>query len=430
MAQAIAIPRLGWSMEAGTFREWLKSSGETVAAGEMLYVLEGDKAAQEIESIDAGILWIPPDAPQPDDVVKVGQVIGYLLAVGEAPPSRPVGVQPSSSSQPSHGSEPRPAGPAARRLARKLGIDLNTVATPDPSGRIICKDVQSTADAKYRSSTAAPENPRPVATPRARRRARELSVDWKAVPGTGKGGRIRERDVITFASTRPASPVSRIRQAIAQRMLAGAQQTAPVTLTTKTDASELVRWRNHARENAQGAIVPGYTEIIVKLAAALLPECPPLNASWQADQVHLHDAIHIAVAVDTDHGLLAPVLAHADRLSLQELTSQFRQLIESARAGTLSQSQLQGGTFTVTNLGAFGIDFFTPIINVPQTAILGIGRIVREPVVRGDAIVIGETIGLSLTFDHRVIDGAPAARWLQRLCQAIGRPGETLDRVS
>lgn len=388
MAHAIAIPRLGWSMEEGTFREWLKASGDKVSPGEMLYVLEGDKAAQEIESIDEGILWIPPDAPQPDDVVKVGQVIGYLLAVGEAPPNRPIGVLPTSSSQPSHANEPRMPGPAT------------------------------------------PKSPQPVATPRARRRARELSVDWTGVAGSGRNGRIRERDVIASASTKPASPVPRIRQAIAQRMLAGAQQTAPVTLTTKADATELVRWRNHAKANAQGAIVPGYTEIIVKLVATLLPECPPLNACWQDDQVYLHDAIHIAVAVDTDHGLLAPVLAHADRLSLQELTNQFRHLIERARMGTLSQSQLQGGTFTVTNLGAFDIDFFTPIINVPQAAILGIGRIVREPVVRGDAIVIGETIGLSLTFDHRVIDGAPAARWLQRLCQAIGRPGETLDRVS
>ncbi|MBM3997277.1 MAG: 2-oxo acid dehydrogenase subunit E2 [Planctomycetes bacterium] len=387
MAHAISIPRLGWSMEEGTFREWLKASGDKVSPGEMLYVLEGDKAAQEIESIDAGILWIPPDAPQPNDAVQVGQVIGFLLAIGETPPNEPLAAKRSSSN----------------------AIETN------------------------KSPAAAPvvqqKKHQPVATPRARRRAGELGVDWTAVSGTGRHGRIRERDVVAAASAKPEPPASRIRQAIAQRMLAGAQQTAPVTLFTKTNASELVRWRNHARENTQGAVVPGYTEIIVKLVAALLPECPPLNACWQEDQVHLHEAIHIAVAVDTDHGLLAPVLAHADRLSLQELTVQFRLLIERARAGTLSQKELQGGTFTVTNLGAFGIDFFTPIINVPQAAILGIGRIVREPVVRGEAIVVGETIGLSLTFDHRAIDGAPAARWLQRLCQAIGRPGEMLDRM-
>ncbi len=391
MAQAIAIPRLGWSMEEGTFREWLKKSGETVSPGEMLYILEGDKAAQEIESVDAGILWIPPDGPQPDDVVKVGAVIGYLLGVGEAPPDVVASGEWRVESESSRATHHSP---------------LSTACRP-----------------------SSPENRQPVATPRARRRARELSVDWTAISGTGRNGRIRELDVITFASTRLASPVTRIRQAIAQRMLAGTQQTAPVTLITKADATELVRWRNHARANAQGAIVPGYTEIIAKLVAALLPECPLLNASWQVDRVHIHEAIHIAVAVDTDHGLLAPVLAHADRLSLQELTSYFRQLIERARTGTLSQKELQGGTFTVTNLGAFGIDFFTPIINVPQAAILGIGRIVREPVVRGESIVIGESIGLSLTFDHRVIDGAPAARWLQRLCEAIGQPGETLDRM-
>lgn len=169
--------------------------------------------------------------------------------------------------------------------------------------------------------------------------------------------------------------------------------------------------------------------MLVKIVATLLPECPALNACWLDNGIRLHDATHVSVAVDTEHGLLAPVLAHTDRLSVQEIARQFRSMVERARQGTLSHKELQGGTFTVTNLGAFDVDFFTPIINVPQAAILGIGRIVREPVVRGDAIVIGETIGLSLTFDHRVIDGAPAARWLQRLCQAIGRPGESLDRM-
>lgn len=387
MAEAIAIPRLGWSMEEGTFREWLKTSGQTVAPGEVLYVLEGEKASQEIESIDGGILWIPPDAPRPDDIVKVGQVIGYLLAVGETPPTEPVPTRPSASPQRPQGIEPPPAAPVVQK-GRRL-----------------------------------------VATPRARHRARQLSVDWTGIAGTGRDGRIRERDVIAFASTTSSPHASKIRQAIAQRMLAGVKQTAPVTLTTKADATELVRWRNLAKENSRDGLTPSFTEIIVKLVAAVLPECPSLNASWQDDQVRVYDEIHVAVAVDTDQGLLAPVIANADRLSLRELTNQFRDLIERARTGTLSQNQLRGGTFTVTNLGAFGIDYFTPIINVPQAAILGIGRIAREPVVRGESIVIGETVGLSLTFDHRVIDGAPAARWLQRLCQAIKTPGETLDRM-
>lgn len=274
--------------------------------------------------------------------------------------------------------------------------------------------------------TAIPKKQRPIATPRARRRAKELSVDWKGASGSGKGGRIRERDVLAFVSGRKQSAPN-LRQAIARRMLEGVHQTAPVTLTTKADATELVRWRNQAKANAE--LVPSYTEMLVKIVATLLPECPALNACWQDNDLFLQDEIHISVAVDTDHGLLAPVLAHTDRLSLQEITCQFRSMIERARLGTLSQKELQGGTFTITNLGTFDIDFFTPIINLPQAAILGIGRIVHEPVVRGDAIVIGETIGLSLTFDHRVIDGAPAARWLQRLRQAIQRPAEALDRV-
>lgn len=379
MAKEITIPRLGWSMEEGTFREWLKPSGATIAVGEMLFVLEGEKAAQEIEAIDAGILWISPDAPQADDIVKVGQVIGYLLAVGEAPPQR---------------ADVTPAAAAA----------------PAPVATVMRDNVKPSG---------------PIATPRARRRARELAIDWTAIPGSGRGGRIRERDVIAFAG--PATAAQRIRQSIAQRMLAGVQQAAPVTLTTKTDATELVRWRNAAK--ASGGIVPGYTEILVKLVAAVLPECPHLNACWENDRVRVHDSIHVAVAIDTESGLLAPVLANADQRSLDDLTRDFRELVQGARTGTLLQSQLQGGTFTVSNLGAFDIDFFTPILNLPQAAILGIGRIAREPVVRGDAIVISETIALSLTFDHRVIDGAPAARWLQRLGAAIRAPAAILDRA-
>lgn len=209
-------------------------------------------------------------------------------------------------------------------------------------------------------------------------------------------------------------------------MLAGVTQTAPVMLTTKVDAAGLVAWRTAAKNAAAGHIVPTYTDIIVKLVAEALADEPRLNACWLRDGIYIFDAINIAVAVDTEYGLVAPVLSNANSLSLLEIAQQSRALIEQARNGTLSQNQLAGGTLTVTNLGMFGIDFFTPIINLPQSAILGIGRIVREPVVRGDAVVAGETLSLSLTFDHRVIDGAPAARWLKRLAQLIEQPGDSL----
>ncbi|MEZ6144903.1 MAG: dihydrolipoamide acetyltransferase family protein [Planctomycetaceae bacterium] len=285
-----------------------------------------------------------------------------------------------------------------------------------------------------------------MATPRARRRSNELGIDWHQVQGTGRNGRIRERDVISHVaavkerqhSQSAASGVaaraqslvapstsgrfesaSKIRRTIAQRMLAGVTQTAPVTLTTKVDASGIVRLREELKAGSAEAIVPSYNDMLVKLAAIVLREYPQLNACWHHDGIWTYDEVHAGVAVETPAGLLAPVVRDVDKMSLNEIAVCSRSLAEQARSGKLTQDQLEGGTFTITNLGSFGVDFFTPIINLPQAAILGVGRIRQEPVVRDDQLAIGHTLSLSLTFDHRVIDGAPAAAWLQRFCELI-----------
>jgi pyruvate dehydrogenase E2 component (dihydrolipoamide acetyltransferase) len=212
---------------------------------------------------------------------------------------------------------------------------------------------------------------------------------------------------------------SKLRMTIAQRMLAGVNQAAPVTLTTRVDAGPLVVYRARLKEHCSGGIVPGYNDILISLSAQTLRERPDLNACWHRDGIHVYDSVHIATAVDTEAGLLAPVIRDADQLTVEQLASQSRELIEKGRAGRLTQKQLEGGTFTVSNLGMFGIDAFTPILSLNQAGILGVGRIVEEPVVRDGRIVVGHTLTLSLTFDHRVIDGAPAARWLERLCQRL-----------
>ncbi len=450
MAQEITVPRLGWSMEEGIFGEWLKANGDYVEAGEMIFLLEGEKAAHEIESLETGYLHIPDQGPRPGETVKVGQVIGFLLSKGEEPPKesgsapsseptkkgaepppaaiapRPIPDRASAATQPAVHVETIPssqriAGPAARRLARELGVDLNRIATPDPTGRVLTEDIRHGSV--------------PIASPRARRRARELGVDWSGAFGTGRGGRIRERDIVAFASTAstapPASkelaptspgqhvPASKLRLVLAQRMQAGVSHSAPVTLSTKVDAEPLVAYRNALKTKASGTTTPSYNDILIWLSARTLREQPQLNSCWYRDGVHHYDAIHIGTAVDTDAGLLAPVIRNADQLTLEQITEETSQRISAARSGSLTQGMLQGGTFTVTNLGMFGIDAFTPILNLPQAGILGVGRIVQEPVVRDGRIVAGYTLTLSLTFDHRVIDGAPAARWLQRLCELI-----------
>ena len=420
----ITIPRLGWNMEHGTFVEWLKVEGDIVKPGDMLYRLEGEKSVEEIESFDAGVLSIPADAPKPGDSVKVGAVVGFLLQGGEAKPmgsestSREGEAPAEPSSRGSAGASPSHVDPAAspsvRRLARERGIDLHAVAGSGPGGRVTVDDLSE-----------------PTISPRARRLAANHGVDWKQLRGSGKTGRIRERDLLLPArgvSKDQAEPLltqraGEVRKAIASRMVASHLQTAPVTLTSLVDASNLVNLREQFKSVADDSPVPSYTDFLVKLAACALTKYPTLAARWTDDGILLAEKINIGVAVETDAGLLVPVIREVPSLALRQIAARSRELIERARSGRLTARDMDGGCFTITNLGGFGIDAFTPIINYPECAILGVGRIERRPVMDGDRVVGREQMTLSLTFDHRIVDGAPAARFLQTLAQMIANPG-------
>jgi pyruvate dehydrogenase E2 component (dihydrolipoamide acetyltransferase) len=442
MAFEITIPRLGWSMEEGTFSGWLKQDGDTIQCGDPLFELEGEKAIQEIEAVDAGILRIPANGPQPGSMVKVGAVVGYLVAEGE---SLPVGQTPDASAIVSGNQElsegtpslptetvavdaalPPAAGPSVRRLARESGVALEQVAGTGRGGRILAEDIERA------SSQPLPSPLSPIASPRARRVATELKIDWTQLTGTGAGGRIREQDVLA-ARRAPAAgrriPLTSRRKVIAQRMVASRQQTVPVTLTTKADAANLVNLREQFKTTSGESPIPGYQDIITKLVAGVLRQYPLLAGRWEEDAIVLpaENELHLGMAVDTDEGLLVPVLHNAAQLSLIELAARSRQLVGQARAGKLAAADMQGSVFTITNLGAFGIDAFTPIINVPETAILGLGAIRREPVALDDGgIVSRHQLTLSLTFDHRILDGAPAARFLQDIATAIANPSAAL----
>jgi pyruvate dehydrogenase E2 component (dihydrolipoamide acetyltransferase) len=456
MPHAITVPRLGWSMEEGTFGEWLKQDGDSVERGEPLFVLEGEKSAQDVESLESGILRIPPAGPQPGETVKVGQILAYLVEAGERAPfetdsarmppiAAPIAAAERSLPPASDARSLPAAGPATRRLARNLQVDLQRVRGSGPGGKVTPDDVRAAVP-------LAPEatRQRPAISPRARRVARELGIDWSTLRGTGRTGRIRERDVRAAAGPRAAAldhgppgvpaassdsaafpatilPISKIRRAIAARMSAGVHEAAPVTLTTKCDATNLVNLRQQFRHAAaDGNAVPGYNDLILKLVAAALPRHAELTRQWHEQGIRVPRGMHLALAVDTEAGLLAPVLRDVDRLTLRQIASRTRQLIEAARSGRLAESDLCGGVFTITNLGHFGIDAFTPILNLPQSAILGVGRIAREPAVVNDVVVPRDQMTLSLTFDHRVVDGAPAARFLQTLTGAIEAPGAWL----
>ena len=444
MAIEITIPRLGWNMEEGVFVQWHKRDGDAIKPGDVLFSFEGDKAVQEIESIDAGILRIPGPGPRAGETLKVGALIGYLVGPGESAPAAK-GAIPLAA--PAAGEVESPASPSVRRLARELGVDLGRLAGTGEKGRITADDVRreispAPAHAPAQATIAeVPANEIPCISPRARRVAREMNVEWKALIGTGGNGRIRERDILAAAALRPASrrgasaapaegtevPLTPLRRVIATRMAESAQTTAPVTLTTTVDASNLVNLRNQFRAvGGPPESVPSYTDFLVKLTAVALDQFPQLNQQWAGGKIWAPAGVHIGVAVDTPAGLLVPVLRNVSAIGIRELAGQSRVLFERARERKLSVEELSGGTFTVTNLGAFEIDAFTPIINVPQTAILGIGRIVKQPAVVGDQIVVRETLTLSLTFDHRAVDGAPAARMLQSLKRLVENPGPWL----
>ena len=384
----ITVPRLGWNMEHGTLVEWLKADGDTVKPGDMLYRLEGEKSVEEIESFDSGILSIPPDAPKPGDSVAVGAVLGVLLQPGEGKTARV--TEPAAS-------------PSVRRLARERGIELTEVNGSGPGGRVTADDLVE-----------------PTISPRARRRATDQNVDWKQLRGSGASGRIRERD-IPIVQTPSAGPLTATRKAIAARMLASRQATAPVTLTSIVDASNLVNLRQQFK--AVEGLVPSFTDFLIKLCGVALLKHPMLAARWTDADIQPAQRIDIGFAVDSDAGLLVPVLRNVPSLGVRDLAEQSLELIERARSGRMSTRDMEGGCFTITNLGGFGIDAFTPIINYPECAILGVGRIERRPAMDGDRVVGREQVTLSLTFDHRIVDGAPAARFLQTLATLVANPG-------
>lgn len=388
----ITVPRLGWSMEEGTFGSWLKQNGDPVSAGEPLFAVESDKVTMDVESLDDGILYVPPGAPEPGAVIFVGQRLGFLLAPGEPAPENI--------------DSPQGAGPLPVLV---LPTQSPTVLVDTPIG-----------------------NRRTPVTPRARRVAAELGVDTTLLRGSGQGGRIREVDVRAACSRLAAAGAvsTPLRCTIAGRMMESLRNTAPVTLTTRANATALVALRNQWKLAPAAGPVPSYTDILAKLLAIAFESHPALFGRWESDRIVLPDKVHIGIAVDTPEGLLVPVLRDVAASSLADLARRSGQLIEAARERRLRVEDLADGTFSITNLGGFGIDAFTPIINFPEAAVLGIGAIRREPVVlENGELAAREQMTLSLTFDHRVADGAVAARFLQALVQLIEAPPSAVNRL-
>ena len=373
MPVEVVMPRLSQTEDEGLVVAWFKREGSEVKAGDLLLEVQVEKVSYEIEAPAGGQLsqiLAPKGA-----VAKVDQVLAVIAEATEAPATEAPATEAPAVTQQEPVPSPQPAksavpvSPAARRLAKEHGIDL------------------------------------------------------AAVQGTGDGGRITEADVQRAAPVAAAPaiqviPIAGLRKAVAQRMHSSLQTMAQVSLATETDVTDLVR----AREARRAQLDVSYTDLIIRAVALTLKEHPRLNATATAEEIRLHSEVHIGLAVALDDGLIAPVLRHADRMGVAEIAAEARRLAERARAGALTADDLVGGTFTVTNLGAFEIDAFTPIINPPQVAILGVGRILEKPALHQGAITARSLLTLSLTFDHRVVDGAPAAAFLQALSRRVGVP--------
>jgi pyruvate dehydrogenase E2 component (dihydrolipoamide acetyltransferase) len=410
MATEVTLPRLSPGMNEASVARWLKKAGEPVKQGEALFEVETEKVATEVPAPVDGVLHVV--VPE-GKTVAIGTVLAVLAAPGEAVAASPVAaaapVAPAEAA-PASRSASEPVGtssdaadegrvvasPAARRLARELGVPLDGLKGSGPGGRIIEKDVQ-------RSAAQAPV-PRPTAQPTAPPAGAPVAAP-----------------AVAAAQTRQ---LQGIRKIIADRMLQSQSTNATVTVTLEVDMHEAVNLRSQLVgewEQREGVRVT-YTDIIVKAVAKALTEHRRLNASLQGDRIVEHAEVHVGVAVALDDGLIVPVVRDAERKSLLEVARETKELGGRAQQGRLGVAEVTGGTFTVTNLGASGVDAFTPIINPPECAILGVGKIAEKPVARGGQVVIRPTMWLSLTFDHRIVDGKPAADFLKRVQEILEKP--------
>jgi len=439
MATEIIMPKLGVTMTEGSVVRWMKQDGDTVTKDEPLFEVQTDKVVLEVESPDDGVLKILTGE---GIVVPVLVIIGWVLAPGEEVPEgggvAPEAVQASPEAAPGAKTEVTAAdtapaapavrgrvlaSPAAKRIAREIGVDLAAVTGTGPGGRVVARDVE-----------AAAESSRVKASPVARRIAQEAGLDLSKITGTGPGGRIIKEDVEREMS-KPAPapivpveaetiPIAGIRQVIFERMAQSSNTVARVTEFLEVDATNLVEMRTYLKAELQKTedLSVGYNDLLIMIVAKSLREHRLVNSTVVDGEIRLLPQVNVGLAVDTERGLIVPVIRDADSKGLVEIVHDVRALISRVLEGTSLPDDLTGGTFTITNLGMYEIDGFTPIVNLPESAILGVGRIQAKPVVYEGEIAIRQMMMLSLSFDHRSIDGGPAARFLQRVKHLIENP--------
>lgn len=457
MAYEVILPKLGQTVEEGRIVEWLKEEGDEIQRGDVLFTVETDKAVLDVESKRKG--YLRRILVEEGSLLPVLTVVGiitrtededYELPAGaveaeavEAPDTVPEEADVETDESLTEAERAARAGrvfasPRARKYAREHGVEIANVTGTGPNGRIVEQDVIDYLAAQ------------PKASPVAEHMAEQLGVDLREVTGTGPRGRIVKADVLAAAEVEEAEAeeapqptvaeveealapqpaagervrLTGVRKVIAERMHASHTTTAPVTLTMEVDATAFVA----ARERLKASLGDeldfniGYNDLLIKVAAQALRRFPYVNARLVDDEIVRLEAINVGLAIDTERGLLVPNVPDADAKNLVEVAKTVRDLVDRARKATLTPDEFSGGTFTVTNLGMYDVDAFTPIINAPETAILGVGRIKAVPAAVDGEVAIRQRMWLSLTFDHRLVDGAPAARFMQYIKRLIEEP--------
>jgi pyruvate dehydrogenase E2 component (dihydrolipoamide acetyltransferase) len=425
MAITFGMPSLGHTMEKGKVIEWLKHEGDPIAKGEPLVVIETDKVITEVESPADGVVLrivVPSEEERPIGAllavlgaqgeqvseVELQQMLGPAAVQGPAMPAPVAASAPMAASRADaaarNGGERLKISPIARKLADELGLDASTIQGTGPGGRITKDDVLRVAEAaKTAVPAAVPVPPAPAAP---------AAASTATAPARGRLG---------VSST---IPLRGMRGRVAERMFQSWNMIPRVTEVMQVDMSATVAFREamlRQWEQQYGRRI-SLNDMITKAVALALRRQPRLNATLVDQEVRLHDSVNVGIAVNLDEGLIVPVIFNADQKDLGQIAREGRDLAEKARAGRLQLDEISDGTFTITNLGTTGIELFTPIINPPQVAILGVGMVQRRPIVVGDALAIRPAVYLSLVFDHRAVDGVPAAHFLQELKRLLEKP--------
>jgi pyruvate dehydrogenase complex dihydrolipoamide acetyltransferase long form len=404
MTQEMTIPKLGMTMKEAKITRWLKAEGDWVEKGEIVLVIETEKISYEVEAPASGYLRIviTDQGPYP-----VGTGVALLA------------------------SDKKQYGQLKEGKVEEVEKEISMEKVPE-EGRTIAIPIETERGVRIKSS------------PLARKIAKEHGLDLGAIQGTGPGGRIIREDVLMAVETKatPAAaevegglkeiaeqiPIEGMRRIIFERMPESLKTSAQITLTMECDATEMIKLRNSLLKRYEKEDLRiSYNDILVKILGLVLMEQPRINSSVEGDQLIIWKSIHVGVAMEIDDGLIVPVLRDANQKMILEIHRELNDLYQRARSHRVLPDEIQGGTFTLSNLGFLDIDAFTPIINQPENAILGVGRIVEKPVILDGQVVSRPTMMLSFTCDHRVIDGAHGARFLKRVKELIQDPFQLIQ---